>query len=238
MSTPAADHLGWEPIWRKYGAHGQWRKPEPLVLHLARRLKEEGAQRVHDLGCGVGRHLLVFAAAGFETYGSDISPTAIETCERRLREAGLAATLTRTDMHHIPQPDGFFDAILAWNVVYHCTTDEIVRAIAGVRDKLRDGGWFLATFLSTADGQYERARRLLTTGEARELEPDTFVLPRETATDKHLPHHYSTEREIRERFLAGFVIESLEEHRAETFDYDGQAYPTAHWRVLARKQEG
>lgn len=231
----AHGHLGWEPIWRKYGAHGQWREPEPLVLDLVQRLKAEGARRVHDLGCGVGRHLLVFAAEGFETYGSDISPAAVETCERSLRGAGLSATVTRTEMTAIPQPHGFFDAVVAWNVVYHGTTDEILRTISGARDKLRDGGAFLVTFISTADGQCARSRELLAEGRAQELEPDTFVIPGDTATDKALPHHYSTEREIRETFLAGFDIAWLEEHRTEAKDFDGRVYPSAHWRALAWK---
>ena len=234
--TPVGQRtLGWEPIWREHGAGWELQPPDPKVVELARLLKDEGGRRVHDLGCGLGRHLLLLAAEGFEAYGSDISPTAVATCRRRLREAGLSATLTRTEMAAIPQPDGFFDAVIAWNVLYHATTAEILRAVCGLRTKLRQGGLLLATFISTADGQCARSRRLVAEGRAEELEPGTFVIPGDAVTDKALPHHYSTDVEVREQFLQGFQVLSLEEERHEPADFEGRRYRSAHWQVLARK---
>lgn len=228
---------GWEPIWREHGAEWELLPPEPRVVDLAARLKREGGRRVHDLGCGLGRHLLLFAAEGFETYGSDISPTAIETCERRLREAGLSATVTRTEMDCIPQANGYFDAVVAWNVLYHGRTGTILSTIRSARDKLKGGGYLLATFISSNDGQCARTRELLADGRAEELEPGTFVIPGDTVTDKALPHHYSTEEEIRETFLADFEVLELEELREESkADFAGRPYLSAHWFVLARKE--
>lgn len=237
-------NLGWEPIWRKHGARWELQEPHPRVVELVQLLKKEGRShsegpelaRVHDLGCGLGRHLLLLAAEGFDTYGSDISPTAVETCQRRLREAALSATVTRNEMTDIPQPNGFLDAVIAWNVLYHATTEGILRAVGGVRDKLNDGGYLLATFISTDDGQYARSRALLADGRATELEPDTFVIPGDTVLDKALPHHYSTEQEIRESFLDGLDVVWLEEERREAVDFEGHAYPSVHWQVLARKE--
>lgn len=229
---------GWEPIWREHGAQWELLPPEPRVAELAGRLKREGGRRVHDLGCGLGRHLLLFAAEGLETYGSDVSPTAITTCERRLREAGLTATVTRTEMTAIPPPDGYFDAVVAWNVLYHGRTDTILRTIRGARDRLRGGGYLLATFISTNDGQCARTRELLADGRAEEPEPGTFVIPGDTVTDKALPHHYSTEEEIRETLLAGFAVLELDELREDGHtDCEGNPYLSAHWFVLARKEE-
>lgn len=238
-------NLGWEPIWRKHGARWELQEPHPRVVELVNLLKKEGrgrpdgpaSVRVHDLGCGLGRHLLLLAAEGFETYGSDISPTAVETCQRRLREAGLSATVTRSEMTAIPQPDGLLDAVIAWNVLYHAAGEGILRAASGVRDKLNEGGYLLATFISTADGQYARSRELVAEGRAEELEYDTFVIPGDTVLDKALPHHYSTEQEIREKFLDRLEVVSLEEERTEAVDFEGHAYPSVHWQVLARKED-
>lgn len=229
--------LGWEPIWRKHGAQWEFQEPHPRVVELVDRLKKEGGDRILDLGCGLGRHLLLLAAEGFETYGIDVSPTAVETCRRRLQEAGLPATVTRGDMAAIPQADGFFDAVIAWNVLYHATTDDMVRVTGVVRDKLRERGLLLATFISTADGQYARSRELLAEGRATELEPDTFVIPGDAVMDKALPHHYSTERGIREKFLDGFDVEWLREARTEASDFEGRRYPSVHWQALALKRD-
>jgi cyclopropane fatty-acyl-phospholipid synthase-like methyltransferase len=183
----------------------------------------------------MGRHLLLLAAEGFETYGSDVSPTAVETCRRRLREAGLSAGVTRSDMTAIPYPDGFLDAVIAWHVVYHGDLKDIHRAINGVRDKLDDGGYFLVTFISTADGQCARSRDLAAEGRAVEVEPGTFMIPEDTTTDKALPHHYSTEQEIRESFLCGFDVEWLREQREPGSDFEERGYRSVHWQALARK---
>ncbi len=228
--------LGWEPIWRKHGTQWELQEPEPRVVELVRLLKEEGGRRVLDLGCGLGRHLLLVAAEGFEAYGIDVSPTAVETCQRRLREAGLSATVTRSDMTAIAQPDGFFDGVIAWNVLYHATASDVQKAIGVVRDRLKQGGLLLSTFISTADGQCARSRELLAEGRAEELAPNTFVIPGDTVTDKALPHHYSAQQEIREQFLHEFDVVWLEEHRAEGRDFEGRRYTSVHWRVLARKK--
>ena len=229
--------LGWEPLWRKHGAAWELREPELRVVEFAKRLKREGGERVHDLGCGLGRHLLLFAAEGFETYGSDVSPTAVGTCERRLQESGLKAEVTQTEMSAIPQTDASLDAVIAWNVLYHACRGEVFAAIAGIRNKLKPRGYLLATFISTADGQYERSSELVAEGRAEELEPRTFVIPGDTATDKALPHHYSSEVEISEQLLEGFEILQLEEDRSEGgVDFEGRPYPSAHWLVLARKE--
>lgn len=227
---------GWEPIWRKHGAQWELQEPQPQVLKLIDLLREQGGSRVLDLGCGLGRHLLLLAAEGFETYGIDVSPTAVETCRRRLREAGLSATATRSDMATISQPNSFFDAVIAWNVLYHATSNDMVRVIGVVRDTLKDRGLLLATFISTADGQYVRSRELLAGGRAAELEPDTFVIPGDTVTDKALSHHYSKECEIREKFLDGFEVVWLKEERMEALDFEGNRYPSVHWQALTRKR--
>ena len=227
--------LGWEPIWQEHGAAWELREPEPEVFDFLRQLKSEGARRVLDIGCGLGRHLLLFAAEGFDAHGVDVSPTAVETCRRRLREAGLSATVAEGPMMVLQLPRGSFDAALAWNVLYHARAAEIVKTIAGVRDLLKEGGLLLTTFISTADGQLQRTRDLLPEGKAQELEPGTFVIPGDMTTDKALPHHYSTESEIRETFLAGFDVLSLEEQRGEELDFEGNPYPSAHWHALARK---
>lgn len=227
--------LGWEPIWREHGTAWELREPEPKVIDFAEQLKAAGARKVLDLGCGLGRHLLLFAAEGFDAHGVDVSPTAVETCRRRLSDAGLQAKVTQAPMTALQLPRGSFDAALAWNVLYHATADQIVKTVSGIRNTLRDGGLFFVTFISTNDGQLARTRELLAAGEAQEVAPGTFVIPGEAVTDKALPHHYSTEQEIRERFLAGFDILSLEEDRRDAEDFEGNTYLSAHWHVLARR---
>jgi SAM-dependent methyltransferase len=223
---------GWDEIWGRWGSVWEGRAPEQAVLDLAARLKAEGRQRVHDLGCGPGRHLLFLAAEGFEASGSDFSPAAVETCRRRLKEAGLSARVTLADMTALPADDGSLDAVIAWDVVYHGTLDTIRRTVEEVGRKLAPGGYFLVTFNSVESANCLRAREAVARGEAQEPEPDTFVVPGD-AFDKSVPHHYTTEREIRERLMDGFRILSLTKARGEA---TADRSPAVKYHVLAVRE--
>jgi SAM-dependent methyltransferase len=63
--------------------------------------------RVLDIGCGAGRHSLYLQAKGFDVSGIDISPGAIDVCQRRgLRNAHiLSITQVRASL-------GEFDTVL------------------------------------------------------------------------------------------------------------------------------
>jgi len=222
---------GWDEIWQRWGSVWEGRAPEQAVLDLAARLKAEGRRRVHDLGCGPGRHLLFLAAEGFEASGSDFSPAAVETCQRRLKEAGLSARVTLADMTVLPAEDGSLDAVVAWDVVYHGTLDTIRRTVEGVGRKLAPGGYFLVTFNSVESANCLRAREAAARGEAEEMEPHTFVVPGD-AFDKSVPHHYTTEREIRERLMDGFRILSLTDAQGKA-TADGS--PAVKYHVLAAR---
>jgi SAM-dependent methyltransferase len=223
---------GWDEIWQRWSGVWEGRAPEQAVLDLATRLKAEGRRRVHDLGCGPGRHLLFLAAEGFEASGSDFSPAAVDTCRRRLEEAGLSAPVTLADMTALPEEDESLDAVVAWDVVYHGTVDTIRRTVSGVRRKLAPDGYFLVTFNSVESANCLRAREAAARGEAEEVEPDTFVVPGD-AFDKSLPHHYTTEREIREQLMDGFRIVSLTAVRGEA---TSDRSPTVKYHVLAVRE--
>jgi SAM-dependent methyltransferase len=233
--TASSANLGWEWIWREHGTRWELQPPEPEVVALVQRLKAEGKRTVHDLGCGLGRHLLLLAAEGFEASGCDISPKAVNACQRRLREAGLSAEVARCDMADIPAEDGSLDCVIAWHVVYHATVDVMMRALRVIHEKLRPGGYLLATFISQSNNAYETSRREAKEGLARELEPDTFVRPHDKVGDKSLVHHYATKEEIRERLLSGFEVLSLEGERTPFDDPTAKPRRSTHWVVLARK---
>jgi SAM-dependent methyltransferase len=230
-----SEQQSWDEIWSRWGGVWEGRGPEQPVRDLATRLKAEGRRRVHDLGCGPGRHLLFLAAEGFEASGSDHSPAAVETCQRRLEEAGLSARVTLADMTALPEEDGSLDAVVAWDVVYHGTLDTVRRTVSGVRRKLAPGGYLLVTFNSVESGNCLRAREAVARGEAEEVEPCTFVVPGDSF-DKSVPHHYTTEQEIRERIMDGFRILSLRESRGRLLTRPEDPRPGIKFHVLAVRE--
>lgn len=227
----------WDTIWARWASVWDTRPPEPAVVDLATRLKGEGRRRVHDLGCGLGRHLVFLVAEGLDASGSDISPAAVRECRQRLRQAALTADVTLSDMAHIQADDGSLDAIIAWDVLYHGTLADMKEATAAVHRKLTPGGYLLATFNAVESTTCQRSREALARGEAQELEPDTFVVPGDTDSDKALPHHYTTEAELRGELLAGFQVLSLTRYHSPKYQRDGETHQRVAWHLLARKME-
>jgi SAM-dependent methyltransferase len=109
--------------------------------------------RVLDAGCGEGRNLVYLLRAGFDCWGIDSSPLAIEA----LREtaATIAPTLSSDHFRVEPIekmqfPDAYFDAVIC-NAVLHFArgTDHWNSMIAEMARVLKPGGLFFARLMST-----------------------------------------------------------------------------------------
>jgi len=208
----------WDELFQK--EEFRWREPHPSVVEFAKLLKARRLQRVLDLGCGTGRHLICLAKEGFEVHGTDISQTGLAYARQWLSQEGLVAELKQSDMTVIPYPDGFFDAIISIFVIYHGTVEAMSRAIAEIHRTLKGGGLALLTFISTRSYRY---------GRGEEIEPGTFI-PDE-GVDAGVPHHYSDREEL-EDLLKKFTILKME--LVERTDEQGRRH--SHWEVIVEKR--
>jgi ubiquinone/menaquinone biosynthesis C-methylase UbiE len=73
---------------------------------LLRLLEPARGQQVLDIGCGTGRHLLMFSKMGLDTTGVDASPHMLEIAEKRL---GHRAELHRAIAEDLPFEDNSFN---------------------------------------------------------------------------------------------------------------------------------
>lgn len=92
----------------------------------------QGGRRLLDAGCGTGGMLA--RLGDWETRGCDLSAEAVELC----RERGLRQVIV-SSVHEMPFEDGFFDAVLALDVLYHAQVDP-ARALDEMRRVLGPGG--------------------------------------------------------------------------------------------------
>jgi len=67
----------WETYWSDKNQHDWWKRPAPEVLEFIKSQFLEEKPDVLDLGCGLGRHAIAFAGAGFHVTATDASETAI-----------------------------------------------------------------------------------------------------------------------------------------------------------------
>jgi 2-polyprenyl-3-methyl-5-hydroxy-6-metoxy-1,4-benzoquinol methylase len=103
----------WDKRWATDEGRADWLDPHPAVVALLPELRGRGTRAVLDLGCGVGRHALLLAEAGFTVEAFDGSETGLDV----LRETTAARSLTIGFQHGsadaLPYADRAFDFVLS-----------------------------------------------------------------------------------------------------------------------------
>ncbi len=195
--------------------------PEQAVVELADSFDEEH-ERVLDVGCGPGRHLVYLQKQGFSTIGFDISLPALRNARRNLEKEGPSAPLIQADLKHLPFKDGAFTAEIAVKAVQHGMWADVRAMLAEMARTTRRHGSVLIIAPSDRD-------RLRESG--RELEPNTYVdIDR---PDGKVPHHFLSEDEIRDAF-AGWSFTRFDHEVGESRFDPGK--PSSDWIVVAKKQ--
>lgn len=110
--------------------------------------------KILDMACGQGRHLLELARRGQqEVYGIDRSRFLIQRARSRARSEGLTVNLKEGDVRKLPYPTDTFDCvtILGNSFGYFESTDDDLKILKEVFRVLKPNGKFL---MDLADGNY------------------------------------------------------------------------------------
>jgi len=129
----AQRYLEWSPL-----------RPSAARLAYLRRacdLIPAGAT-VLELGCGAGVPMTAALAEGRRVTGVDISATQVELARRNVP----AATFLQADMTALAFEPESFDAVVAFYSLTHVPRDDVPPLLSRIRDWLRPGGMFLASF--------------------------------------------------------------------------------------------
>ena len=213
----------WDKYWRDdaYVARN-WLEPDPDIVRLSAVMQAHKVEKVLDLGCGVGRHLVYLSRQGFEVHGLDISSAGVERCQKELAQHQLQATVQVADMLAIPYPSQFFDWILSVQVIYHTTASSLKQVIQQVRDKLKPGGFFYVTFPPVDN---------IGPDSGQEIEPRTYLKEED---GEPILHHYVVSEEIDE-LMQGFTMLEKRLEPRESRDASGQIVGSLRWNVLAQR---
>ena len=207
-------HIHWDAQWRTEEGRTTWGTPQPQVVEVLGRVVERGGRRALDLGCGVGRHTRALAEAGLEAHGVDQSDAGLAHAAEMAREEGVEMRLRKSSFTELPYARGSFDYVLAWNVVYHGTEDDLRDALAEISRVLRPGGLYQATMLSKRNGEY---------GKGVETSPNSFVQP-DATDDKVHPHLYCDRDDILRLHRRFTLLEISETAQTRPDSY--------HWNLL------
>jgi cyclopropane fatty-acyl-phospholipid synthase-like methyltransferase len=188
-------------------------QPTAAVVRLASDLQSRGRQgRVLDLGCGEGRHTLLFAKAGFETYGVDYLPLAVHKAREhaQAQELKTGYTFIVGDAFLPPFKPQSFDVLIDSGFFHHVKQADWTTYCHQVTTLLKDESYLQLSVFS--------ARFQYAPGEKRS---------RNWAIHQGCYDHFFQQSDFQAIFGAWFDIFDIEEE---------QCGPRAFWHVLMRKR--
>jgi SAM-dependent methyltransferase len=131
--------------WDAYAPFYDWENARTLGrrdVAFWRRLADEAAGPVLELGCGTGRVLLPVARTGASVVGVDRSAQMLDRARRRIRRTrGIHAALVRADIRELPFSERFALVIAPYGILQSLTRDrDLQRALNAVARVTRPGG--------------------------------------------------------------------------------------------------
>ena len=137
-------------------------QPTASVVRLARNLQNTSRKgRVLDLGCGEGRHTFLFARAGFESYGLDYLPLAVEKAreQAKAQELKTGYTFIVGDAFLPPFKPQSFDVLIDSGFFHHVKQSDWKAYCYHVTTLLKDESYFQLTVFSTRCQYYPGEQR-------------------------------------------------------------------------------
>ena len=131
--------------------------PHDQVVRWAFRNLDRNATpkaKVLDLGCGAGRHAIFFASEGFDVSACDISAVALRELQLVAERRSVVVHTHHTAGHDLSHyPDGAFDAVLCFGVIYYLSFEQAEKMVSEVFRVLRRGGKLCFVIRNEGDGR-------------------------------------------------------------------------------------
>ena len=239
----------WEPsfVEAKQNHAYNTTAPEALVRTASYFLRNHAYElaaipSVLDLGCGAGETLVYFAKRGFDLYGIDVAPTAVELAKQNLTDHGYlrqVRDLKVGSIVRLPYDDDSFDLCTEAMVFQHLEPADRRATLRETRRVLKPGGALIA-YGHAREGhsvfkKYRHTEHPDDPGSITLREPGAKLTDVENIG---LVHFFS--REEWQDLLSDFasvdlMLETyqLPREEAERRGYD--EYQRSHWVVYARK---
>ena len=201
-----------------------WLEPSIESYFLINRWQKQGKKDFLDLGCGLGRHTIQFAKAGFNTAGFDLSEESIRRTAEYAKAEKLDITLKVGDMLELPYPDASFDCILCRNVISHTDTAGMRQIVEELKRVLRPEGECYLTLGSKETWGFKQDWPVVDENTKTRIED---------GPENGIPHFYADYDLIQELFK-DFKIELV--YQLEDFyEKNGKTLNSWHYHLLIKK---
>ncbi|MFX0028523.1 MAG: class I SAM-dependent methyltransferase [Candidatus Hermodarchaeota archaeon] len=194
----------WNDIFTEQGR--VFLEPHEDMERLEELFKINNVQKILDLGCGTGRHLIFFSKKGFEISGLDSSPRGIEIAQEWLSEEGIEVeTICQRIENKFPYEDNLFDAVISIQVIHHNLMKDIIKTVKEIERVLKKGGYIFITFpflkgWGCTNDSWDLKR----------IEKNTYIPQK--GKEKGLTHHFFSMNEIEVLFKQFEILENYIDH--------------------------
>ena len=128
-------------------------RPQKEYVELVRRGEITGS--VLDIGCGTGEHSLFFAEKGYEVWGIDSSPRAIQKAQKKADERGLKVHFLVLDIRDLSKLDRKFDNVIDSGFFHTLSDDDRPVFVDNLAAVLSPAGkYFMLCFSELEIGEY------------------------------------------------------------------------------------
>ena len=202
-----------------------WKNPSVESYYLLNRWKTQGKSNFLDLGCGLGRHTIMFAQNKFNVFAFDISKEAIERTKEWAMKEKLTIDYKVGDMLYLPYEDNSMDAILCKNVISHSDTNGVKQIISEINRVLKNDGECYLTLGSKDTWGFKQ--------EDWPLIDENTRLRMDEGPEYKTPHFYADYSLVNELFKEFKIV--FVSHIGDFYNNNDTTYISYHYHVLIRK---
>ena len=213
----------WDSYWGEEKELEHWQKPADSIIEFVKACSSKKHPRVLDLGCGIGRHSLLFAKEGFEVTALDSSEQALGELKNKVEKLNLNIEIVKGNYLEPIFKSNSFDIILSYNVIYHGHREDFEKAINLCKKYLETDGILFFTCPTRDDGKYSNGKKVA---------PHTY----ETMNSVHPGdiHYFANESDIRQ-LVEDFSIISLNKNE-HYWNNDGTKQFSSYWELIVKNE--
>ena len=207
-----------------------WKNPCIESYYLLNRWSSFGMKDFLDLGCGIGRHSVMFSKNDFNVSCFDISEKAIKRTKEWCEDENLTCTYNVGDMLELPYEDNSFDCIMCRNVISHTDTEGIKKIIRELKRVLKDNGECYLTLGSKDSWGFKSSNW-------PNIDNNT-KLRKENGPENNIPHFYADADLCNDLFSSFNIIDfyqTIEYYKHNNIINSDEKRKLYHYHLLIKK---
>lgn len=152
------NYIGHDSQYKRFKAEGMngwnddetWQAWRAEILDLIASGDLPKSGKVLELGCGAGDVALLFAERGYQVFGIDIAPTAVEWAKEKILKTNIKAEFVDGDVRSLERwKDETFDIVIDGHCLHCIIGDDRAQVLKETYRVLKSGGLF---YISTMCG--------------------------------------------------------------------------------------